>query len=47
MRTGNPALRDDAFAGFGRLARADEAMTAQGTVNKALLLLLCVLVTAS
>ena len=47
MRTGNPALSDNTFTGFGRLARADEAMTAQGTANKAILLLLCVLVTAS
>jgi uncharacterized YccA/Bax inhibitor family protein len=47
MRTGNPALSDRAFAGFKRVARADEAMTIQGTANKALLLLLCVLVTAS
>ena len=47
MRTGNPALSDNTFTGFGRVARAEEAMTAQGTANKALLLLLCVLVTAS
>jgi uncharacterized YccA/Bax inhibitor family protein len=47
MRTGNPALSDRAFAGFMRVARAEEAMSIQGTANKALLLLLCVLVTAS
>jgi uncharacterized YccA/Bax inhibitor family protein len=45
MRTGNPALSDSTFA--GHLVRTEEAMTAQGTANKALLLLLCVLVTAS
>lgn len=47
MRTGNPALSDNTFTGVGRITRAEEAMTAQGTANKALLLLLCVLVTAS
>lgn len=47
MRTGNPALSDNTFTAVGRVARADEAMTAQGTANKTLLLLLCALVTAS
>jgi uncharacterized YccA/Bax inhibitor family protein len=47
MRTGNPALSDNAFTGAGRLARGEGAMTVQGTANKALLLLLCVLLTAS
>ena len=47
MRTGNPALGDNTFTTVGRVARADEAMTIQGTANKAILLLLCVLVTAS
>jgi uncharacterized YccA/Bax inhibitor family protein len=47
MRTGNPALSGNTFTGVGTLARTDEVMTAQGTANKALLLLLCVLVTAS
>ncbi len=47
MRTGNPALSDNTFTGVGRFARTEEVMTAQGTANKALLLLLCVLVTAS
>jgi uncharacterized YccA/Bax inhibitor family protein len=46
MRTGNPALSDNTFTAVGRV-RAEEAMTAQGTATKALLLLLCVLVTAS
>jgi uncharacterized YccA/Bax inhibitor family protein len=47
MRTGNPALGDNTFTAVGRVARAEEAMTIQGTANKAILLLLCVLVTAS
>ena len=47
MRTGNPALGDHPFTAVGRVARAGEAMTIQGTANKAILLLLCVLVTAS
>jgi uncharacterized YccA/Bax inhibitor family protein len=47
MRTGNPALSDNTFTGVARYARTEEAMTAQGTANKALVLLLCVLVTAS
>ena len=47
MRTGNPALGDNTFTAAGRVARTDEAMTIQGTANKAILLLLCVLVTAS
>ncbi|HLD46185.1 MAG TPA: Bax inhibitor-1/YccA family protein, partial [Desulfobaccales bacterium] len=47
MRTGNPALGDNTFTAAGRVARAEEAMTIQGTANKAILLLLCVLVTAS
>jgi uncharacterized YccA/Bax inhibitor family protein len=47
MRTGNPALSDNTFTAVGRVARAEEAMTIQGTANKAMLLLLCVLVTAS
>ena len=37
MRTGNPALGDNTFTAVGRVARADEAMTIQGTANKALL----------
>lgn len=47
MRTGNPALSDNTFTAVGRVARAEETMTIQGTTNKAILLLLCVLVTAS
>jgi uncharacterized YccA/Bax inhibitor family protein len=47
MRTGNPALGDNTFTAVGRVARADAAMTIQGTANKAILLLLFVLVTAS
>jgi uncharacterized YccA/Bax inhibitor family protein len=47
MRTGNPALSDRAFSGYMRVSQADAAMTIQGTANKALLLLLCVLLTAS
>ncbi len=47
MRTANPALSDNTFTGFGRVARTEGAMTIQGTANKAILLLLCVLVTAS
>jgi uncharacterized YccA/Bax inhibitor family protein len=45
MRTANPALSDNTFTGFGRVAQAEQ-MTIQGTANKALLLLLCVLITA-
>jgi uncharacterized YccA/Bax inhibitor family protein len=47
MRTGNPALSDNTFTAVGRVTRAEAAMTIQGTANKAMLLLLCVLVTAS
>jgi uncharacterized YccA/Bax inhibitor family protein len=47
MRTGNPALTDNTFSAVGRVARADEAMTIQGTANKTLLLLICVLITAA
>lgn len=46
MRTANPALGDRTFAGFKGIARTDQ-MTAQGTANKALLLLLCVAITAT
>ncbi len=47
MRTANPALGDTTFSGLGRVARAEEAMSIQGTANKALLLLLCVFITAT
>lgn len=46
METANPALRSSTFTGFGRVAAAD-AMSIQGTVNKAAVLLLCVLITAT
>ncbi len=46
MRTANPALGDDTFTGFGRVAR-EEQMSIQGTANKAMLLLLCVFITAA
>ena len=46
MRTANPALSDDTFTGFGRVAR-EEQMSIQGTVNKAVLLLMCVFLTAA
>jgi uncharacterized YccA/Bax inhibitor family protein len=46
MKTANPALPLGTFTGLGRVAAA-EAMTIQGTVNKAAVLLLCVLVTAA
>jgi len=46
MRTANPALSAKAFTGFSGTVVGDEAMTIQGTVNKTLLLLLCVLLTA-
>ena len=44
MRTANPALNEQTFAGFTGLAETDKAMTLQGTVNKAGFLLICVLV---
>ena len=47
MRTANPALGDNTFSGLGRVARAEAAMSIQGTTNKALLLLLCVFITAA
>lgn len=46
MRTSNPALNDRTFAQFGYVQTA-EAMTVQGTVNKAALLLVCVLLTTA
>ncbi len=46
MKTANPALADSTFRGLGRVA-AEEAMTIQGTVNKAMVLLLCVAITAT
>lgn len=46
METANPALSSRTFTGFGRVAAAD-TMSIQGTVNKAAVLLLCVLITAT
>jgi uncharacterized YccA/Bax inhibitor family protein len=46
MRTSNPALGDNTFTGFGHVAREDQ-MSIQGAVNKSLLLVLCVLLTAA
>jgi len=47
MRTANPALGDNTFSGLGRVARTEASMSIQGTTNKALLLLLCVFITAA
>jgi uncharacterized YccA/Bax inhibitor family protein len=46
MRTSNPALNDQTFAQFGYV-QTGEAMTVQGAVNKAALLLVCVLLTTA
>jgi len=47
METANPALRSGTFTQFGRVGAAQGAMSIQGTVNKTLLLLLLVVLTAS
>jgi uncharacterized YccA/Bax inhibitor family protein len=47
MRTSNPALGDNTFTDFPRVVRSEDVMTAQGTANKAILLLLLVMLTAS
>ncbi len=47
MRTANPALSNLTFSGSGSVARTDERMSIQGTTNKAILLLLCVCVSAA
>jgi uncharacterized YccA/Bax inhibitor family protein len=47
MRTANPALSENTFAGLRGYTSTDEVMTVQGTVNKSALLLLCVLATAA
>ena len=47
MRTGNPALSDLTFSRLGSVARTEERMSIQGTTNKAMLLLLCVCITAT
>jgi uncharacterized YccA/Bax inhibitor family protein len=46
MRTKNPALNDKTFTGLGAVAGSARAMTIQGTVNKALMMLLLLLVSA-
>jgi uncharacterized YccA/Bax inhibitor family protein len=45
-RTGNPGLNDRTFAGLPRASVAGEAMTLQGTINKAFLLLVVLLAAA-
>ena len=47
MRTSNPALSSTTFSSLGRVARTEERMSIQGATNKALLLLLCVCITAT
>lgn len=46
MRTANPALNDKTFSGFEGYVAPDQAMTLQGTVNKAGVLLLLVVAAA-
>jgi len=46
MRTANPVLSDNTFAGTLDYAATGEAMTIQGTINKSLLLLALVMLTA-
>jgi uncharacterized YccA/Bax inhibitor family protein len=46
MRTANPALSEKAFGGLERVLDSDKAMTLQGTVNKAGILLLLVVLSA-
>jgi uncharacterized YccA/Bax inhibitor family protein len=43
IRTGNPGLNANTFAGIARPAYGEERMTLQGTVNKAFLLLVVLL----
>ena len=45
MRTGNPALSPATFLDTERASSQEDAMTIQGTINKTLVLLLCVLLT--
>jgi len=47
MRTANPALNDNAFAGLARASAPGQAMTIQGTVNKSFVLLLLLLLSAT
>jgi len=46
FKTGNPALQEQTFSGFDRIADEQNAMTLQGTVNKTALLLVTVLLGA-
>lgn len=46
MRTANPALNEKVFSRVGTPATAAEAMSIQGTVNKSVLMLVLVLLTA-
>jgi uncharacterized YccA/Bax inhibitor family protein len=46
VRSGNPGLNDKTFAGLPRVGAAGEAMTLQGTINKAFLLLVVLLAAA-
>lgn len=45
-RSGNPGLNDKTFASLPRAAAADQAMTLQGTINKAFILLLVLMASA-
>jgi uncharacterized YccA/Bax inhibitor family protein len=47
MRTSNPALNDATFTGIARTALTTEAMTIQGTVNKSLVLLVLLFLSAT
>ncbi len=47
MRTANPALNEKTFSGYMGYVEADQAMTLQGTVNKAAILLICVILTSA
>jgi len=44
---GNPTLSEKTFTSFERTARAEEAMTIQGTVNKTIILLALVVLSAA
>ena len=46
IRSSNPALNKKTFASFGQTAVGGKAMTIEGTVNKAAILLGCVLLTS-
>ena len=46
VRTGNPGLNEKTFQGLPRVAVAGEAMTLQGTINKAFILLLVLMASA-